>query len=340
MKLSIIVPVYNMAGDGKLEYCLDSLLAQTVGDFEIIAVDDASTDESFEILKRYERERPGVVKAVGSPENRRQGGAKNLGLKAASGKWIGFMDSDDWAAPDMYEKLIKKAEETGADMAGCDYQITYEHSMKTGRTVQNNTMEQTGELDEKKHGSLLLQSGSMVVKIYLHEVIREYGLDFPEKIFFEDNCAAPVWYMYFRHFEKVEEPLYYYYQHEVSTVHQFTEEKCRDRLAAGLLLVEQFKKRGLYDTYRSELEYRFTQLYYINTLFTYVYGVKPVRLSFLREMKRGILSEFPSFRQNPYYIEKTDEEQKRLIRYELRSDFFFLFYYRALSLYRRILKKK
>ena len=54
MKLSIIVPVYNMAADKKLEYCLDSLVAQTVADYEIIAVDDCSTDESWEILKGYE----------------------------------------------------------------------------------------------------------------------------------------------------------------------------------------------------------------------------------------------------------------------------------------------
>ena len=53
MKLSIIVPVYNMVADGKLEFCLDSLLQQTIDDYEIIAIDDASTDASFEILNQY-----------------------------------------------------------------------------------------------------------------------------------------------------------------------------------------------------------------------------------------------------------------------------------------------
>ena len=61
MKLSIIVPVYNMAADGKLEYCLNSLVNQTLQDIEIIAVDDASTDNSYEILKRYEEEYPGKL---------------------------------------------------------------------------------------------------------------------------------------------------------------------------------------------------------------------------------------------------------------------------------------
>lgn len=58
MELSIIVPVYNMAAEGKLEYCLDSLLNQQVGDYEIIAVDDASTDTSAEILNRYAKQYP------------------------------------------------------------------------------------------------------------------------------------------------------------------------------------------------------------------------------------------------------------------------------------------
>ena len=59
MKLSIIVPVYNMASDGKLNYCLDSLAAQTISDYEVITVDDASTDESFSILLEYEKKANG-----------------------------------------------------------------------------------------------------------------------------------------------------------------------------------------------------------------------------------------------------------------------------------------
>ena len=93
MKLSVIVPVYNMAAEGKLQYCLESLVHQTFADMEIIAVDDASTDNSLEILRQYEKEYPGRVKVITYPVNRRQGGAKNEGLKVASGDWIGFIDS-------------------------------------------------------------------------------------------------------------------------------------------------------------------------------------------------------------------------------------------------------
>ena len=64
MKLSIIVPVYNMAADNKLRFCLDSLVQQTIADYEIIAVDDASTDESLEILREYESNYPWKFKVI------------------------------------------------------------------------------------------------------------------------------------------------------------------------------------------------------------------------------------------------------------------------------------
>ena len=116
-KLSIIVPVYNMAAEGKLNYCLDSLVGQTirgVHDYEILCVDDASTDGSLEILLDYQKRYPELICVIPNAVNLRQGGAKNVGLKNAEGEWIGFIDSDDWVSPDYYEKLLKKAEETAA----------------------------------------------------------------------------------------------------------------------------------------------------------------------------------------------------------------------------------
>ena len=294
MRLSIIVPVYNMAADGKLNFCLDSLVGQTISDYEIIAVDDASTDHSLEILREYEA-RYEWFHVIASPVNRRQGGAKNEGLKAASGEWIGFIDSDDWVAPDFYEKLLARARETGADLVGCDYSLVAEHTFSVGRIVRNNTADQTGILDVEKHKKLLMRPGSMVVKVYKTSVIRENGLDFPEGIFYEDNCAGSVWSLYFRHFERVEEPLYYYYQRIGSTVHHITEAKCRDRMRAAVLLVEQCRDRGILEEYRQETEYRFAELYYVITLFSYLQGVAHPRLSFVRELRSGVEERFPDF---------------------------------------------
>ncbi len=328
MKLSIIVPVYNMAADGKLEYCMNSLVNQTIDDYEILAVDDASTDNSLEILRSYEQKYPNKVKVIHYQVNKRQGGAKNEGLKAACGEWIGFIDSDDWVTPDYYEKLLKKAAETGADMVGCDYNLVDSHTMTVGKIVQNNTLEQTGVLDEDKHRKLLMRSGSMVIKIYRHSIIRDNGLNFPEGIFYEDNCAGPLWSLYFTHFEKVEEPMYYYYQHQVSTVHHITEAKCRDRMKAAVLLYEECKKRGFLEKYHKEIEYRFSELYYVITLFSYLSGVKRPKLSFVKELRAGVMERFPEFEKNPYYIQNTGKAEQELIAMQGRSDVLFFWYYR------------
>lgn len=354
MKLSIIVPFYQMAQDGKLKYCMESLLNQTIGngesageraageiyDYEILAVDDCSKDDTYVMLKQYEADHPGRVRALQTPVNQKQGGARNLGLANATGEWIGFMDGDDWAAPDMFEKLIAKGEATGADVVGCDLHQVHEHTMEIGTIVNANTMDQTGVLDPEKYKKLMLNPCSMVIKIYRRSVIEEHKLTFPEGIFYEDNCAGPVWMLSCRHFEKVEEPLYYYYQDQSSTTHFISEQKCLDRMRAGKLLVEQCRQRGFYEPYHTELEFAFAKLYYMNTLFTYMIGVRRQRISFLEELKRGILREFPEFRENPYYQKEFDAEQKKLASLHMKSSLLFYVYYKALAAYRRLFRRQ
>ena len=335
MKLSIIVPVYNMASDGKLEYCLDSLVNQTIKDYEIIAVDDCSTDESFSILKRYQKRFPDKFHAVHSEVNKHQGGAKNIGLRMAKGDWIGFIDSDDWITCDMYERLVKRAEETGADLVGCDYCLTDEHSMKVGQVVPNNKKEQSGILDEEKRRSLILDGGSLVVKIFRRSMILEHGLWFPENIFYEDNALGNSYLLLAEHFEYMEEPMYYYYQHGTSTVHTISPKRCEDRMEAGRLMLAEAKRHGFYETYLSELEYSFTLLFYVNTLFTYMAGVDRTKYGFVKAMGKEMKRTFPEFEQNPYYQERTHAEEKKLIRMQQRSTLFFILYYKLLWAYRR-----
>lgn len=327
MLLSIIVPVYNMAADQKLQFCLDSLLNQTISDYEIIAVDDASTDNSPAILKEYAEKYPDRFKALFHEKNKKQGGAKNTGLAVATGEYVGFIDSDDWISPDFYEKLIGKAKETGADMVGCDYNLVSEHTFQVGKIVQNNSLEQTGVLDEEKHRKLAMRPGSMVIKVYLRSVIEKNHLRFPEGIFYEDNCAGTVWSFYFHRFEKVEEPLYYYYQHDTSTVHVITEEKCRNRMEAGRLLVEECKSRGFLEQYRPEIEYRFTEIFYHITLFSYMLGANKKRLSFVGELRKKMKSTFPDFLENKYYASWPNAEEKEMVRLHMKSNAAFFFYY-------------
>lgn len=340
MKLSIIVPVYNMAADGKLEYCLNSLVSQTVEDYEIIAVDDCSTDHSFEIMKRYETRFPEKFHAVRSEVNRHQGGAKNIGLRMAKGDWIGFIDSDDWITNDMYERLIERAESAGADLAGCDYCLTDRHSMEVGQIVPNNKRSQSGMLDREKRASLILDGGSLVVKIFRRSMILENDLWFPEDIFYEDNALGNSYLVLAKHFEYIEEPMYYYYQHDTSTVHTISPKRCEDRMEAGRLMLEEAKRHGYYEEFEKELEYSFTLLFYTNTLFTYMAGVDKTRYGFVKKMGKEMKRTFPDFQSNPYYQERTHAEEKKLIRMQQRSTLFFMLYYKLLWTYRKWMKKR
>ena len=118
--ISVIIPVYNV--ENYLRKCLDSVVSQTCRELEILIVDDGSTDGSGSICDEYKSD-PRVT--VFHTENRGLSAARNLALDRAAGAWIGFVDSDDWIEPEMYETLRKKAAETGADVVECGYYIDY-----------------------------------------------------------------------------------------------------------------------------------------------------------------------------------------------------------------------
>ena len=339
MKLSIIVPVYNMAGDNKLNYCMDSLVNQTISDYEIIAVDDCSTDNSLKILNNYQARYPDKIKVIASKINKKQGGAKNLGLEIARGEWIGFIDSDDWIAYDMYEKLLTKASETNADMVGCDYHLTSEHSMKIGQIVHNNKIEQTGILNKEKYRLLLLDSGSLVVKIYKRDIILGVDSRFPENIFYEDNAIFHTWMLRAKRFEYIQEPLYYYLQHSNSTVHTITKELCNHRMIAGRVMMEEAKRLGYYEEYKEEIDSNFIKLFYVNTLFSLLQSKESGQCKFIRKLGKEMIETLPDFRGNKYYNNIVDKEERKLIDMHMKSTIYMYLYYKALWLYRNTRKK-
>ena len=113
--VSIIVPVYQTGA--YLRKCLDSILAQTIDDFEVVVVDDGSRDESPAICDEYAAKDP-RVHVVHQP-NEGRSVARNTGLAYARGAWIGFVDSDDWIEPNMYEALLGAAQGQDAQIAVC-----------------------------------------------------------------------------------------------------------------------------------------------------------------------------------------------------------------------------
>ena len=103
MKISVIIPVFN--SELYLDDLFLSLSQQTLQDFEIIAIDDASSDQSFTILQKWQRKFANKMKIVHNPVNLGVGASRNIGLKLAKGEYISFIDSDDFIHPNMFYDL-------------------------------------------------------------------------------------------------------------------------------------------------------------------------------------------------------------------------------------------
>ena len=116
-KVSIIVPIYN--SEKYMEKCIDSILNQTLNDIEIILVNDGSTDSSLEIAERYKQRDKRVI--IINQINSGPSIARNNGIKIATGKYIGFVDSDDYIEKTMYEKLFEVADNNKVNVAMCNY---------------------------------------------------------------------------------------------------------------------------------------------------------------------------------------------------------------------------
>ncbi len=131
MKLSIIVPVYNT--EKYLRECVDSILAQTFTDFECILVDDGSTDGCPAICDEYAKKDPRVV--VIHKENGGLSDARNAGLDVAKGDYIGFVDSDDYIDPGMYEHLYNISLLHNSDITRCNMRCIYAEEISTGENT-------------------------------------------------------------------------------------------------------------------------------------------------------------------------------------------------------------
>jgi glycosyltransferase involved in cell wall biosynthesis len=124
-KISVVVPVYNV--EKYLKECIDSIINQTLEDIEIICVNDGSTDSSLEILNDYAKKDSRII--VINKSNSGYGHTMNMGLNAATGEYVGIIESDDFADKNMFEDLYKLAKEYDADIF---HILPYFHCLQLG----------------------------------------------------------------------------------------------------------------------------------------------------------------------------------------------------------------
>ena len=186
-KVSVILPIYNV---GKyLTQSLDSLLNQTLKEIEIICVNDGSTDNCYEILEEYKK-KDSRIKVIHT-KNQGTGAARNEGLKIATGECIGFVDPDDWAKPNMFERLYNLIQEKDSDIVmfipdGYNEQKkeyeTYPYFCDDNfKCIPKNKNFSWKDLSPFKYPMCVWN------KLYKKELFDKYNIDFAEGLDFEDH---------------------------------------------------------------------------------------------------------------------------------------------------------
>lgn len=327
MLLSIIIPCYN--SEPYLERCISSLINQTFAskDLQLIFVNDASTDHTLSILLEYETKYPELITIIDSPTNLKQGGARNLGLQYAIGTYVGFVDSDDWIEPDIYEQLYSKAIEYQCDIVGCCIYRNLPDGTQTAYPIQQDFYYCLSEEDIFSHKLLPAVGSYNVTRIIRRSILVDNHISFPEKIYYEDNFFSGILQYYLTSGYYINRCLYHYYYRPDSTTSQNNNPRLLDRLAIELLKIEEFQKRGLFDPYHMQIEYDFLKLFYFNTmdlLFAQFCKFPPDVFSYMKETITTIFPNYienpliqNAYSQNPYYHFFLELLQKNLSNHEL-----------------------
>lgn len=300
VSISIIVPVYGV--EKYLKQCVESLINQTQKDIEIILVDDASPDNSASIMRDYENRFPDKIRCFYSKVNLKQGGARNIGLKEAKGEYVLFVDSDDWIDPTMCEKMYFLAKKADSDIVLCDYLKIFEdtgvrkHMMEIGREI-------SGVLTRDKYKALLMLNAYPVCKLIRRTIIVDHGLQFAEKIKYEDQTVVPFFFLYAKKAEKINEALYFYNIREDSTMRTKNSMNHFDRMTATLLFYDQARARGFYDMFREEIDLFFMRSYCFIMLECCLERFDQLPLTKMKEISITMKQICPYYYDN-YYVDK------------------------------------
>lgn len=189
IEISIIIPVYNV--EKYLKQCLDSILMQTFKNFQIICIDDESTDNSLKILQSY-KEKDDRFVIIQQPHSGAFE-ARNKGIKFAEGKYIQFLDSDDYFEPNLLEEMFNRAEKFNADLVVCSYKkiddknnIVESNNPNSAINIDKVPLEKPFCRNDFKDEIFSLLTPVPWNKLYKKDLIIKNNITFPKLLIYED----------------------------------------------------------------------------------------------------------------------------------------------------------
>ena len=288
MKVSVIVPVYNV--EKYLSKCLDSLVNQTIDDFEIIIVNDGSPDNSQKIIDKYQKKYHNIKSYI--KENGGLSDARNYGIKYATGEYIAFLDSDDYVSVDMYEKMYLKAKEKDFDMVVCDINYVYpDKKVLVSSGVSNDTLE-----IKKVFRTIHPAAWN---KLFKKELFNN-NIYFKKGVWFEDVEFIYRLLPFINSIGVVHEAFNWYVQREGSITNTINF-KIYDYIDNMNGIVDFYQEKKLYDEYQKELEYVYVRYLYA----TFVKSVSKYNYDDYQKAVdsaiTNVKSHFPHYRKNRYF---------------------------------------
>lgn len=287
---TFIVPVYNTAP--YLSACLESLLVQK-GDFEILAINDGSTDESLAILEDYEKKDSRI--RIISQENQGLGETRNRGIENAKGEWLIFVDSDDYLAEQALEIIREKRKLLTSTHDILLFPFVY---LKEDRLIVESGFERVVQGCNHMAQRFSLVPVTICGKVFHRDLFRDRKVVFPRKYYYEDIATFFSWMTGVERIVPIQEPLYYYRQHSGTITSDCQGEKLMEIVPAMEYSIAGLKKRGIYEKYKNLQEYY--AILHISTEFIPRMLQNNVDMKYIAKAWHYMEKRFPQQRSNPY----------------------------------------
>ncbi len=290
MLVSIIVPMYNV--EDYLKQCLDSLKNQTLKDYEVILVNDGSTDQTRLIASEYVSKYPEIFRLL-DKENGGLSDARNYGIPYAKGEYIAFLDSDDFVEENCYEMMAKKMDEN-TDVVVCDIEYWYTDASK--RFVMKGLSDTLAQSIQKQ---ALLSPMFAWNKLYRASLFTSPdGYRYPLHTWYEDNPVTSLLFAKAKGIGHVDQALIHYRQREGSIMSNTNDARIIQIFDVMKMIRDEFEQEGLSKTYHDELEYLHIEHLRLYGMFRFIRSNEWKKYY---QMSEEVMKQYyPNWKKNPY----------------------------------------
>lgn len=310
-KISVIIPVYNV--ENYLKKCIQSILAQDFSEYEIILVDDGSTDGSGKICDEYSQ-KYSQIKTI-HQKNIGQGGARNKGIEEARGDYLLFIDSDDSIKENTFSYLYNTALDNGTDIVlfGMDY------IDEDGNTIETKRASSGGICNVDSSQCAYMASVDPYVwnKLYKRDIFIKNNIRYPEKVWYEDFSVISRIMLCADKVTVTDKVFYNYLQRKNSTMHVKNADKNSDMLKVVSDILDFYRNKGAFEKYYDQL--CFLTVMHVMVLCTLRVATVDIHHPLLKQFYDFTLNNFPDFKKNRYVKEKLTLRHKMIFIFSKRK---------------------